>query len=66
MAAKAFAISQSNVTVCMVATATGSYPADQLRELAGDPLPGVWEPVVVLEHGLADPDAFLAACGLAA
>ena len=48
--------------VGMVAVATGSYPAEQLRELAGDPIPGQWEPVV-LEQGMGDP-SFLKACGL--
>jgi phosphoglycolate phosphatase-like HAD superfamily hydrolase len=48
--------------VGMVAVATGSYTAQQLQEVAGKPIPGVWEPVI-LEKGLADPN-FLKACGL--
>ncbi|KAG7371282.1 haloacid dehalogenase-like hydrolase [Nitzschia inconspicua] len=48
--------------VGMVAVATGSYPADLLQELAGSPIPGKWEPVV-LEQGMGDP-MFLKACGL--
>lgn len=51
-----------DLCVGMVAVATGSYPAEQLRELAGPPVPGRWEPVV-LEKGMSDPN-FLAACGL--
>jgi hypothetical protein len=53
-----------NITLCvgMVAVATGSYSAEELRELAGTPIPGTWEPVV-LERGMSDPD-FLKACGL--
>ncbi|CAB9505256.1 haloacid dehalogenase-like hydrolase [Seminavis robusta] len=48
--------------VGMVAVATGSYSAEQLREAAGEPIPGRWEPVV-LEQGMADP-RFLEACGI--
>jgi hypothetical protein len=56
---------ENNDTVCvgMVATATGSYPAELLQELAGTPIPGSWEPVV-LSDGMADPANFLAACGV--
>ena len=46
--------------VGMVAVATGSYSAQELRELAGETIPGVWEPVV-LEKGMGDPN-FLEAC----
>ena len=50
------------LTVGMVAVATGSYSADELQALCGDPVPGVWEPIV-LPTGMASPD-FLQACGL--
>jgi len=54
---------ENSIVVGMVGVATGSYSADLLRELAGTPVPGVWEPVI-LENGMADPDQFLAACGV--
>jgi phosphoglycolate phosphatase-like HAD superfamily hydrolase len=65
LAAKAFSESPDkdpNLVVGMVAVATGSYSVEELKELAGDAIPGKWEPVV-LERGMADP-AFLAACGV--
>jgi hypothetical protein len=51
-----------NICVGMVAVATGSYSVEELRALAGETIPGVWEPVV-LEKGMADPN-FLKACGV--
>ena len=51
-----------DVVVGCVGVATGSYSAAELRELAGAPRPGRWEPVI-LEDGMADPE-FLAACGV--
>lgn len=64
LAAKWFSsvIADDNICVGMVAVATGSYSGSELRELAGDPIPGKWEPVI-LEEGMADGD-FLSACGL--
>lgn len=66
LAAKAFQeqISKQGkeLTVGMVAVATGSYTAEELQELCGEPVPGQWEPVV-LEEGMASP-IFLQACGL--
>jgi len=62
LAAKAFCEMQDELCVGMVAVATGSYGADELQDLVGEYVPGVWEPVV-LEKGLADPN-FLRACGL--
>lgn len=66
LAAKAYATAANrngdSLCVGMVATATGSYSADQLRELGGASIPGRWE-YVVLEDGIADPK-FVAACGL--
>jgi len=55
---------QPNEDLCigMVAVATGSYSAEQLREAAGTPIPGRWEPVI-LEKGMADPN-FINACGI--
>jgi phosphoglycolate phosphatase-like HAD superfamily hydrolase len=52
----------NNVCVGVVAVATGSYSAEQLRQAAGEPVPGRWEPVI-LEKGMADVN-FLQACGL--
>ena len=66
LAAKAFSetINSDNDNLCvgMVAVATGSYSANELQELAGESIPGRWEPVV-LEDGMNDPN-FLKACGL--
>ena len=50
------------VCVGCVAVATGSYSAEELRDLAGEPIIGVWEPVI-LEEGMGDPN-FLNACGI--
>jgi hypothetical protein len=64
LAAKWFSGANTDDSICvgMVAVATGSYSADELRELTGDSIPGKWEPIV-LEKGMADPE-FLSACGL--
>jgi phosphoglycolate phosphatase-like HAD superfamily hydrolase len=63
LAAKAFSeVADEDLVIGMVAVVTGSYSADLLRELAGEPNPGRWEPVI-LERGMDDPD-FLRACGL--
>jgi hypothetical protein len=64
LAAKWFSGANTDDSICvgMVAVATGSYSADELRELAGETIPGKWEPIV-LEMGMADPE-FLSACGL--
>ena len=62
LAAKAFSETNPGVVVGMVAVATGSYSAKELKELAGEPQPGKWEPVV-LERGMDDP-GFLEACGI--
>jgi phosphoglycolate phosphatase-like HAD superfamily hydrolase len=64
LAAKAFSETNQDLDLCigMVAVATGSYSADELRILAGEARPGRWEPII-LEKGMADPD-FLKACGL--
>jgi phosphoglycolate phosphatase-like HAD superfamily hydrolase len=59
-------VDESKVGMCVgcVGVATGSYSADELRELAGVAIPGVWEPVI-LEDGLGcDSAQFLEACGL--
>jgi len=54
----------TNDKICVgcVAVATGSYSAQELRDLAGEPISGVWEPVI-LEEGMGDP-GFLKACGI--
>ena len=65
LAARACALDRrlgEGVTVGCVGVATGSYGAEELRACAGEPVPGLWEPVV-LEDGIADP-GFVAACGL--
>ncbi len=62
LAAKAFSETNPDVVVGMVAVATGSYSARELKDLAGEPQPGKWEPVV-LERGMDDP-TFLEACGI--
>jgi phosphoglycolate phosphatase-like HAD superfamily hydrolase len=60
LAAKAYS-EVANVCVGCVGVATGSYSAQELKQLAGDPVPGKWEPVI-LEDGLAF-FSFLNACG---
>jgi hypothetical protein len=64
LAAKWYSEAKTDKDLCvgMVAVATGSYSADELRDLAGSPISGQWEPVI-LEEGMADPN-FLSACGL--
>lgn len=63
LAAKAFSeMADGEFCVGMVAVATGRYPADQLRELAGDSVRERWEPIV-LDDGIEDPD-FIKACGV--
>mmetsp|Transcript_21001 Transcript_21001/g.23994 ORF Transcript_21001/g.23994 Transcript_21001/m.23994 type:complete len:324 (-) Transcript_21001:174-1145(-) len=65
LAAKAFAqMMKDDVDVCvgMVAVATGTYSAEELSQLTGEPDLGSWEPVV-LEYGMSDPD-FIKACGV--
>jgi phosphoglycolate phosphatase-like HAD superfamily hydrolase len=64
LAAKWYSQTKKDDDLCvgLVAVATGSYSSENLRELAGEPIPGTWEPIV-LEDGMADP-GFLKACGL--
>jgi len=50
------------VTVGCIGVATGSYSADTLKAFAGEPIKGLYEPVV-LEDGIADP-SFISSCGL--
>lgn len=52
----------SNLQVKMIATATGSYSADQLRDIAGTNIPNQWE-CTVLENGIADPNFLNICCG---
>lgn len=64
LAAKSLCNAGNSICVGCVGVATGSYSASELKELAGEPIPGVWEPVI-LEEGLAcEPALFLNACGL--
>jgi hypothetical protein len=54
LAAKCFCkTTEDNVVVGMVTVATGSYSAHELQDLAGGPVPGKWEPVV-LERGMVN------------
>lgn len=65
LAAKEFAHTMktdADLCVGMVAVATGKYSAEELRQLAGDPVSGMWEPII-LERGMADQN-FLHACGV--
>ena len=62
------------ICVGMVAIADGTHGSTvkELKEAAGEPIPGLWEPVVILpiknDDGMTatkiDPVAFLRACGL--
>jgi len=69
LAAKAFALSKDadhefddDLCIGCIAVATGSYSAEELKDLAGEPIPGKWEPVI-LQDGMADPN-FIQACGI--
>ena len=64
LAAKWYSEAKTDNDLCvgMVAVATGSYTSNELRELAGEAIPGQWEPVI-LDDGMAS-DEFLNACGL--
>lgn len=52
----------SNVCVGCVGVATGNYSPEQLQELKGTTIPGLWEPIV-LADGMNDPK-FIEACGI--
>eukprot|EP00584_Thalassiosira_punctigera_P010788 CAMPEP_0172546042 /NCGR_PEP_ID=MMETSP1067-20121228/15870_1 /TAXON_ID=265564 ORGANISM="Thalassiosira punctigera, Strain Tpunct2005C2" /NCGR_SAMPLE_ID=MMETSP1067 /ASSEMBLY_ACC=CAM_ASM_000444 /LENGTH=345 /DNA_ID=CAMNT_0013332905 /DNA_START=48 /DNA_END=1085 /DNA_ORIENTATION=- len=53
------------VCVSVVGVATGSYSVEELRDLCGERVPGVWEPVVLEEgQGVGDEQVFFNACGL--
>ncbi len=55
----------AGLCVGVVGVATGSYSAEELRDLCGERVPGVWEPVVLEQgQGVGDEEAFLKACGL--
>ena len=55
----------AGLCVGVVGVATGSYSAEELRDLCGERVPGVWEPVVLDQgQGVGDEEAFLRACGL--
>lgn len=68
LAAKSYAFSPSkpkNCSVGVIGVATGTYSVDELRELCGDSIEGVWEPVVLDEGlGVGNMEAFIKACGL--
>jgi hypothetical protein len=67
LAAKSYVDSpRKTVGLCVgvVGLATGSYSAVELRDLCGERVPGVWEPVVLdQDQGVGDEEAFLKACG---
>mmetsp|Transcript_23405 Transcript_23405/g.50693 ORF Transcript_23405/g.50693 Transcript_23405/m.50693 type:complete len:306 (+) Transcript_23405:398-1315(+) len=51
--------------VSVVGVATGSYSVEELMDLCGERVPGVWEPVVLGQgQGVGDEQVFLRACGL--
>lgn len=68
LAAKKYAHHPSkpkNVSVGVIGVATGSYSVDELRDLCGERIPGVWEPIILNEGvGVGNMDAFIRACGL--
>lgn len=67
LAAKAYVnhpTKPSNVCVSVVGVATGSYSVQELTDLCGESVPGVWEPVVLDGKGVGDEQEFLSACGL--
>mmetsp|Transcript_28582 Transcript_28582/g.51659 ORF Transcript_28582/g.51659 Transcript_28582/m.51659 type:complete len:335 (-) Transcript_28582:62-1066(-) len=55
----------SGLCVSVVGVATGSYSVQELTDLCGERVPGVWEPVVLEQgQGVGDEQVFLKACGL--
>lgn len=68
LAAKSYAFSPSKPKTCcvgVIGVATGTYSVDELRELCGESIEGVWEPIVLDEGlGVGDKEAFIKACGL--
>ena len=48
-------------TVGMVGVATGSYSVEQLTNVAGETIPGIWEPII-LKEGMKDPMQFINSC----
>mmetsp|Transcript_12660 Transcript_12660/g.26906 ORF Transcript_12660/g.26906 Transcript_12660/m.26906 type:complete len:335 (-) Transcript_12660:105-1109(-) len=54
-----------NVCVSVVGVATGSYSAQELKDLCGESKRGIWEPVILKEgQGVGNEKEFLKACGL--
>mmetsp|Transcript_28572 Transcript_28572/g.64009 ORF Transcript_28572/g.64009 Transcript_28572/m.64009 type:complete len:329 (+) Transcript_28572:113-1099(+) len=55
----------TDLSVSVVGVSTGSYSVEELSDLCGDEVEGVWLPIV-LEHGegVGNRDIFLRACGL--
>ena len=55
----------SGLCVSVVGVATGSFSVQELTDLCGEKIPGVWEPVVLDNgQGVGDEEIFLKACGL--
>ncbi|KAL7529482.1 hypothetical protein ACHAXR_002990 [Thalassiosira sp. AJA248-18] len=55
----------SGLCVSVVGVATGSYSVEELMDLCGERVPGVWEPIVLEQgQGVGDEKVFLRACGL--
>ncbi len=56
-----------NVSVGVIGVATGSYSVEELRELCGERIPSVWEPIILDEGvGVGNMEEFIRACGLKA
>eukprot|EP00581_Thalassiosira_minuscula_P017463 CAMPEP_0183731062 /NCGR_PEP_ID=MMETSP0737-20130205/34279_1 /TAXON_ID=385413 /ORGANISM="Thalassiosira miniscula, Strain CCMP1093" /LENGTH=338 /DNA_ID=CAMNT_0025963697 /DNA_START=56 /DNA_END=1072 /DNA_ORIENTATION=- len=68
LAAKAYVdhpTKPSGLCVSVVGVATGSYSVEELKDLCGDRVDGVWEPVILEQgQGVGDEQVFLEACGL--
>ena len=68
LAAKSYANHPSkpkNVSVGVIGVATGSYSVEELRELCGEEIPGLWEPVILDDGvGVGNMETFIRACGL--
>ena len=53
------------MSVGVIGVATGSYSVEELRELCGEEIPGLWEPVILDDGvGVGNMETFIRACGL--
>ena len=54
-----------NVCISVIGVATGSYSSEELSELCGERIEGIWEPIILdAGVGVGNKEAFISACGL--